>query len=425
MNQIELTPHQSAMWRDTLMLMEWTCPGYRHLIYKLLSNNDGAYVAFMTRDVPVAATDGKNIMINPDTFLTLGLKERVFVLAHEVTHCAYSDPELLQRIVKSNEIRYPDGVVLPFDNATLQKAADYRINAMLINSRIGTMPTGKFEGFYDPKISNGQDSVLDVYRNIYDPGKGGGQSNQPGNSPGGFDQILQPGTSTGQDPDSAAAQKNPQQWAKEMAVAQQIEKMHTQGRVSADLQRMFDMYLKPQVPWTDHIEGFFARRLGSGGYAWRKPDRRLIVRDIYAPGRSGHGVGWLCVWGDTSGSITQEELNTYFAELASLIEDTQPQRVTIFWCDSQIKHTDDVTDVSELEDVRARGVGGGGGTSCVPVFEAINQMSYEPPDAFIGLTDGYAEFPDTHPTYPAVWACTTDAKIPFGEVVRINPKGAE
>ena len=65
---------------DSASLLQWTAPGFRHLFYKLLTNNKGKYGAVMTRDVPVAATDAKNILINPDTFFAYGLKQRVFTL---------------------------------------------------------------------------------------------------------------------------------------------------------------------------------------------------------------------------------------------------------------------------------------------------------------------------------------------------------
>jgi hypothetical protein len=51
-----------------MSLMAWTCPGFRHLFYKLLANNKGKYGAVPTPSVPVAATDARNILINPDTF---------------------------------------------------------------------------------------------------------------------------------------------------------------------------------------------------------------------------------------------------------------------------------------------------------------------------------------------------------------------
>lgn len=429
---IELTPEQKSKWQDTLALFTWTCPGFRHLLYKLLTNNDGGNVAMMTDEIPVAATDAENVLINPNTFLAMPLKQRVFILAHEVVHNVYNDVDLARRLNIAKELRYPDGAVLPFDDNTLQIAMDLRINDLLVSSKVGELPTGEFAGHHDTNIATCNDAVYDIYRKIYEQddgggkgkGKGqGGQGQAPGagsGNKGGFDKLLPPGASNGKDPSAPDAQRNNQAWATQMAAAQAIEAMKTQGNISADMQRLFDLYLKPQVPWTEHIRGFFARRLGSGSYDWRRPDRRLIVRDIYAPGRSGHGVGWVVVWGDTSGSISQKELDTYFAELAGLIADLNPKRVTVFWCDSQIKFTDEITDSADLAQIRSRGVGGGGGTSCKPVFRAVNKMSYEPPDAFVGLTDGLAQFPDKEPPYPTVWACTTDATIPFGEIIRIK-----
>lgn len=432
----ELSPEHRRKWGDTLALFTFACPGFRYLLYKLLSDNEGGDVALFTSKVPTAATDGSNVMINPSWFFPLTLKQRVFVLAHEVVHNVYNDPAATRRIGRSGELRYDDGTALPFDNGTWQKSMDFRINDALITSNIGEMPRtkdGKMVGCHDPKIGKADDSAYDIYRKIYEAAQKaakqtGGSSSGPGkmdpgvSDPSGsaLDECMEPGNSTGKDPNVAEAERNPQEWANAMAVAQSLEAMKSQGKISADLQRMFDLYLKRQVPWTDHIQGFFARRLGSGASDWRRPDRRMIVRDIYIPGRAGHGVNWVCVWGDTSGSIGREELNTYFAELSGLIEELRPKRVTVFWCDAKIKHTDDVYDTADLPAIKARGVGGGGGTSCRPVFKAIEKMEMEPPDAFVGLTDGLADFPGQAPSYPCVWACTTGAEIPFGEVVRIK-----
>lgn len=422
-SECKLTPDQRTQWEQTKTLLLFTCPGFHHLLFKLLSaGGDGPK---MSTEVPLAATDGQCVIVNPEPFFSLPLPARVFVLAHEVVHNVYNDAHNGYRVRRSGELRYPDGSKLEFDENTWQKAMDYRINAALMNSRIGKMPEGDWKGLYDEKIGTAMEGVYDIYKKIYDPNKQGGKKGKGGKGGGqGFDKVLDPGAGTGQDPNSPQVQRNPGQWATAMAQAQHLEQAKSQGRVSADLQRMFDIYLKPQVPWTEHIHGFFARRLGSGSYSWRRPDRRLIVQDIYAPGRSGFGVNWVTVWGDTSGSIGQRELDTYFAELSGLIEDLRPRRVTVFWCDSQIKFTDDLYDAADLCDVRSRGVGGGGGTSCVPVFDAISSMGLEPPDAFVGLTDGMATFPNKEPSYPCVWACTTEHPIPFGDIVRINAGAA-
>ena len=419
MDDIELTAKQKQQWGDTVSLMAWTAPGFRHLWYKLLANNNGDYTAIMADATrcPNAQTDGKNIMVNPDWFFGLSLSERVYVLGHEIIHNVYGDVELLHRCMKSGQVPQHDGTHIPFDNATMQKSMDYRINALLNESNIGKAPK---EGNYDPETS-ANESVLDVYKRCYkkkkeDEGEGG----DLGPNPGGFDQVLPPGKSTGQNPSQAATQRNPGQWAIEIAAAQTMEQIKSQGRMAGALQRMFKDILEPEIPWTDMIKGEFARKVGSGSYNWRKPDRRFITRDLYMPSKSGHGAGWVVIWGDTSGSIGQSELERYIGELGGIVEDCRPKRLTVIWCDAVIQHVDEVEDAGDLLRIKQRGVGGGGGTSCDPVFKWIRDNSYEPPDMFVGFTDGYVTFPKNEPSYPVIWASTTDTVYPWGETVRIK-----
>lgn len=414
-----LTAEEKSQWGDTMSLMAWTAPGFRHIFFKLLCNNDGGYYCVPTRKVPVAATDGKNIMVNPDTFFKkYALKERVFITAHEVVHNVYGDVELLHRCQATEKVPMHDGTSLPFDNKAMQLSMDYRINALLVASRIGDLPTG---AFYDKKIAVANDSVLDVYKKVYkdldDKGELGGPDWGGGE---GFDLVMKPGASTGQQPAQAASQRNQPQWQIEVAAAQTLEQMRSQGKMAGDLMRMFQEIIQPDIPWTEHIRGIFNRRIGSGSYDWRRPDRRFIVRDLHLPSRSGHGAGWLVVWGDTSGSIGKRELEKYLGELGGIIEDVRPRRLTVLWCDSKIHQIDECEDATDLYKIKQRGVGGGGGTECVPVFDWIAEHTEEP-DAFIGFTDCCVGFPDKAPAYPVIWACVDETRsAPWGEMVRIK-----
>lgn len=403
-----------------MSLMAWTAPGFRHIFFKMLCNNDGGHYAVPTRSVPVAATDAKNIMINPDTYFKLPLPQRVFVAAHEVVHNVYGDVELLHRCQAADSVPMHDGTKMPFDNKAMQHAMDYRINALLVASKIGELAAG---GLLDKDMAGPNDSVLDVYKKVYkdldDKGELGGPDWGGG---GGFDIVLRPGASTGQNPSQAASQRNQQQWQIEVSTAQTLEQMRSQGKMAGDLMRMFQEIIQPEVPWTEHIRGIFNRRVGSGSYDWRRPDRRFIVRDLHLPSRSGHGAGWLVVWGDTSGSIGKRELEKYMGELGGIIEDVKPRRLTVLWCDANISHIDECEDATDLFKIRARGVGGGGGTSVMPVFDWIAQHT-EAPDAFIGFTDCCVSFPPQAPPYPIIWACVDEtANAPWGEMVRVKVK---
>jgi predicted metal-dependent peptidase len=413
-----LTPQQNNQWQDTMSLMAWNCPGFRHLFYKLLSNNDGQYGAVPSRSVPFAATDAKNIIINPDTFFKFNLRERVFVLGHEVVHNVYGDVEWLKRCSASGTVPMDDGTTLPFRNETMQKAMDYRINALLRDSKIGTPPSGVC---LDDEIATAQDSAVSAYKKVYEDEESGGSKTGKHQS---FDIVLKPGVSNG-----SSTPRNGQQWAVEVAAAQTLEAMKSQGKGNGALDRFFNKVLNPVVPWTDHIRGIFNRKVGTGSYNWKRPDRRHIVRDVYYPSRSGNGAGWIVCWGDTSGSIGEDEMCRYLAELSGIIDDCQPTRITIVWCDDGIGVRDDgsptideVEEACDLEAIKYGGVKGGGGTDCTPVFDWINEQT-EVPEVFIGFTDGYVSYPTDVPPIPVmIWAMTTEQDAPYGDTVRINPK---
>ena len=419
----ELTPEQKSKWQDTATMMGWTCPGFRHIWYKLLDNNHGSYTAVVSRAVPIAATDANNIIINPDEFFKFSLPERVFICAHEIVHNMYGDVELLHRCATSGTVPMHDGTSLPFDNATMQHAMDLRIDSLLIQSNIGKPPQiskDRTKGLKLEEVANS--SVLDQYKRLYKKkpdGEEGGDQPGPGHG-GGFDQLLPPGKSTGQSPQQAASQRNPQQWAVETAAAQVLEAMRSQGNIPGAMKRLFKDILEPEVDWTEQVRTEIHRKVGSGSYNWRKGDRRFIGRDIFLPSQSGFGAGHLVIWGDTSGSRSDKEIASSIAEIAGIIEDVKPQRLTVLWGDAEIANVEEIDEASDLTKLDPRG--GGGGTDVDPALEWIEQNCDEPPDMFLAFTDGYLTFPDEEPRYPVLWVMSTDVKPPWGATVRVNSR---
>lgn len=415
---VDIDAENARKWGDTMSMMVWTAAGFQHLLYKLLNaqnNTASKHVAIMSKDVPVAATDSKNIIVNPDTFFKYELAERVFIVAHEIVHNVFGDVELLARCRRSGTVPMNDGTTRPFDNETMQRAMDARINALLKSSKIGKIPK---DGIDDPNVAS-TDSVLDVYEKYYKKKHGDeGQEPDPNSPPSGFDQLMQPGSATGQQP--GQAKRNPSQWAAEIATAQMIEAMKSQGKMAGALQRMFQQILEPEVPWTDHIETLINRQVGDGGYDWTIPDPWMAVHEFFSPTPTGHGAGWIVIWGDTSGSRGDDELASNMAELAGIMESVNPQRLTVIWCDADINNIDELQDPADLGVIQARGTGGGGGTDYKPVRDWIRKNGEGDPDLFIGFTDGYVSFPKREPSYPVIWASSTDHKYPFGQVVRVN-----
>jgi len=425
--QVELTPAQAKAWDTTRTAIMWHCPAYSHIFYTMLNNANSKHIALFTKDVPIAATDGSNLLLNPETFFKLTLEERVFACAHEIQHCIWDHLGAMHRFNKRGKISYPDGKELPWIPKMGNVATDLVINDLLIEAKLGKYNK---DWLHDTKLGTARDAWIDVYRRVWDDAekrgaikkvKGGGVDASGFDDKGQFDEHLDPGSSQGKDPTAASQQRNESEWQTQLAAAATAARV--QGKLPAGLERMFNDILNPKVDWREHIAALFARKVGSGGLDWRRPDKRMIIRDIYIPSQSGHGAGTIVVGADTSGSIGEKELDMFFAEVSGILEDLRPKRIVLMWCDAAVQRVDELEDPGDLNYIRHQGAPGGGGTSFIPVFDEIEAMDLQP-DALVYLTDGMGSFPQKAPRYPTIWGSITKPGVvtyPFGDVVQVTP----
>lgn len=403
LKRIELDAVQKRKWIETRSALLWRCPAFTHILFSMLNPERGELAAIFTEDIPIAATDGTHLILNPEKFFAFGLDERVFIVAHEILHCILNHCTLGYQMRKAGAVKYVDGTSLPYDAQLMNVAMDLVINDTLIHDKIGSFPK---EGMHDPKTATRTDSFLDAYKKVWkDPEK------FPG---GGFDVTLDPGTSQGKDPGQAAQARSQTEW--DTAVAGALAVAKAQGKLPASLERLLSEIVDPTVSWQDHIRGFLARRVGGGGFDWRKPDKRLIQRDIYGPRRAGNGCGPVVVAVDTSGSIGQRELNHFFGEMRGILDDVDPEMIYVVWCDAQVHKVDEVEDSSDIDALKPAG---GGGTDFRPVFSWVDENDVRP-DALVYLTDMLGSFPDKAPAYPVIWGDIYGrCKAPFGDVVSV------
>jgi predicted metal-dependent peptidase len=231
---------------------------------------------------------------------------------------------------------------------------------------------------------------------------------------------MKPGEAEGKKPHQAVQEHNQAEWDTHIAAAANLQRL--QGKLPAGLERMFQEMLTPKVDWRDKIKALMVRKLGSGSYNWQKPDRRLIIRDIFTPARSGYGAGTVVIGADTSGSVGPKEIDMVFAEVSGILEDVKPKELIICWCDSKLHRTDVCDSPSDLNEVRRKGAPGGGGTDFRPVFQYVTDNDIRP-DCLVFLTDGHGNLPERKPDYNMIWASIDRKEFPWGEVVMI-PKQA-
>lgn len=431
---VTLDAVKQRQWIETRTALLWTAPAFTHILFSMLCPKGGELAAVFSTDIPIAATDGSNLILNPDRFFTFPLSERVFIVAHEILHCILNHCSIGRSLRMAGKVRYPDGYEVPYDAEQMNIAMDLVINDLLINDKIGTFPKC---GVHDPSKVTDKDGFLDAYRKTYKKKPQGGQGNGPGNGPSGpgagqeqgnspqpgttpgsgFDVTLDPGTAQGQDATQATQERSQTEW--DTAVAAALSAAKLQGKLPAGVARLLSEIVEPTVSWQEHIRAFFARNVGVGGYDFHKPDRRLIQRDIFAPARAGYGCEAVVVAVDTSGSIGQRELDHFFAEMVGILDEVRPRTLYVIWCDAKVHKVDEVEDSGEIATLKPAG---GGGTRFEPVFEKVEEMGLTP-DALVYLTDGYGSFPEKAPRYPVIWGDIHHAvKFPWGDVVAIDLK---
>lgn len=430
--QVKLTPAQDKLWSDTRVALLWNSPAFTHIFYTMMDTVGSKQIALFTKEVPIAATDGAALLLNPEVFFKKNLNQRLFIVAHEILHCILGHLIMLHGFRHREKILYPDGKSLPYIHEMMNVAMDLVINDILIDSKCGEFPP---EGCHDKDVATAKDSCLEAYRKIYEDAErqgritkkpGGGGYCVNGDMPGkgkGFDEHLAPGSSKGQDPAQAAQDHNQGKWNTEIAAAANAAKL--QGKLPAGLQRLFEEVLNPQVDWKDKIRALFARKIGTGRRDWHRPDRRLISRadPIYAPGRAGFGAGTVVVGVDTSGSIGKDEINMFMAEVSGILEDVNPQRLVIMWCDAAVHDVDDGVEAEDLNIIRREGRKGGGGTSFIPVFDKVFELGLDV-ECLVYLTDGMGSFPSA-PKFPVIWGSIyKESKYPFGDVVDVPKQAA-
>ena len=424
MAEIKITADQKRKWEDTATAMMWACPGFTRIMYSMCNPDGSGGVAYWTKEVPVAATDGLYLMFNPDDFLERSLHERVFILAHEIMHMILNHCNMIHRYNQTKTIVYPSGKKLPFHGMLFNVALDYVVNAILVESKIGTQPK---DALYDLNYGTAMDSPLDVYAKLFkeakqDGGKGQGDGDgqgkqHPGQKGKSFDKILDPGAAKGKNPAEVAGQRDEGEWKAAVAAAVAVSK--SQGKLPAALDRFFSALLKPAVDWRDALPAAVARTVGGDGSTWRRFDRRLIVQNVAAPGRARFFTDYIVVAIDTSGSIGQPEIDRFFAEMRGILEDCKPRNVYVMWCDAKVHKVDEIDDVTQIDTLKPKG---GGGTDFRPVFDWLKERAIVP-DSLVYFTDLMGSFPSAAPGYPVIWASTVkNGHYPWGNVVDVPLK---
>src|SRR5215207_1871179 len=194
-NEVELVGQQVRLWEQSRAKFMMAAPAFCHILYQMMNPHLPGKHAIFTKDVPVAATDGLYMYLNPDTWFKYPLGQRAFIMAHEVMHCIWNHAIIFHMYRRREVVKFSDGTELPYDETVMQHAADYVVNSTIVESA--------FDGFQvppdaliDQNLITSKDSLIEAYRKVYKASNGGKKLGQ-GKGPAGFDVHLEPGTAEG------------------------------------------------------------------------------------------------------------------------------------------------------------------------------------------------------------------------------------
>jgi predicted metal-dependent peptidase len=169
------------------------------------------------------------------------------------------------------------------------------------------------------------------------------------------------------------------------------------------------------VDWKEKLKNFVMETL-MADYSWSRPNRRYIWQNIYLPSAVREGMGEIVVGVDTSGSIDNEMLSKFAAEIRAIAHECKPCALHVVYVDAAVARADTFRP-AEGDEVEIRPAGGGG-TDFAPLFEWVEQKGIKPVCG-IYLTDLCGSFPDEQPGYPVLWVTDSRQVAPFGETVRV------
>ena len=338
----------------------------------------------ISKSIPTAATDGITILFNPEFMETLDDRELDAVMLHEVLHAA-----LQHNKRRSN-----------YDPGLWNIAAD-----IVVNGVVGKQEWVRLPNYAVTDGSLAHHSVEEVYEVLSK------KSTKP------FPESPLQGDIIRENPDSidiaSSAEKVAAYWKEALNRAATIERVRGNGQLPAELDRLVNNINSPQINWQQALWRFLV--VSPNDYAGF--DRRQISRGIYTEELAGQTVrAKICL--DTSGSISSEDLEQFLGEVSEIVSSYPSIEAEIFYADTQLHGPYPLA-----EQIDSPTVQGGGGTSFVDFFEAVQKQYSRDETICIYLTDGYGHFPEP-PNNPVLWVVASggleDEYFPFGETARLS-----
>lgn len=343
------------------------------------------------RSISTLATDSQRVIYNPDFINSLEQKHVRSALAHEVFHCVLDHCGASGRGINLDPERW-------------NHAADFVVNDMLVQAG---MELG--DGWLHDVNWRGK-TAEQIYSMLppSPPGGGGGGGGAPSKgNPGPLDQ-LQSGS-----PDPSVQKMQAAEW--KVAATQAANAAKAVGKLHESMEAFVDELKKNKVDWREQLRRFI-QTAAKNDYSWARLNRKMLANGFCLPGLYSEEMGSIFIASDESGSVNQEVMAAFAAEIQAIKEDLRPEKIIIGHFAVEMGKVEEFGPDDPFKMTRFCN----GGTDFRPVMEYAANLA-TPPVAMVYLTDLYGPFPDVPPDFPVLWvSITKDLMAPFGETLHID-----
>jgi len=351
-----------------------------------------------------ACTNGKDVKFGRDFVMSLNDPQLRGLILHEAKHKMYRHLLTWKHLHKQDPER-------------ANMACDYVINLEIKDesersNKFVVLPDGalvneKFRGLNSAEVF-----ALLPQQPPRPKGNGGEPCDNP-NADGGFDEHDWEGADGLNDAEKTELAKEIDQAIRQGAILA--------GKVGGNIDRSFTDLMSAKVDWKEALREFVSSvSQGKDDSTWRKPNRRWLQHDIYMPSTISESMGRVVVAIDTSGSIYGEVLNRFISEVASVMQNMNPEQVDLlYWdCDVAGHEVYGLNDADRMTSSTKPKGGGGTSPSCITRY--MRKHKIDPVCAII-LTDGYVGSDwGGQWNCPTLWTICSDVKSPIGQTIKIE-----
>jgi predicted metal-dependent peptidase len=323
-----------------------------------------------------AAVDGRKLYFNTQFFNAMDNKEVEFVIAHEILHMVYDH-------LGRREERHP---------MLYNIAADYIVNNLLVDDRIGRKPRvvdcyqdfkyrgwsseEVYEELYKEAKKNGEEAVkalgemLDEHLDLEGDGSdsdknGNGDGNgRPRYSKGELDQIKDE--------------------IKEAMI--QAASAAGAGNVPAGVARLIKEMTESKMNWRELLRQQIQSTIKSD-YTFIRPSRKGWHTGAILPGMNFQDTIDITVGIDMSGSIGNDQAADFLSEIKGIMEEFRDYKIKVWCFDTKVYNEQDFS-AEGGEDLMDYEIRGGGGTDFDANWTYMKDHDIQP-KKFIMFTDGY------------------------------------